>query len=126
MTNLDKTREEISGTSPVLQAILKEFNKKYHLEDDWDFELYQKVPSGLKNVNREVEEFLSQALTKYSQALLEEIEKLEPIAECINNNQPGWNNIVETKPFVTILVGEKLYTESQIKKELAEMIVRGK
>jgi len=34
---------------------------------------------------------------------------IEPIATLINNNQPGWTNIIETAPGVTIDVGTKLY-----------------
>lgn len=33
------------------------------------------------------------------------------IATVINNNQPGWTNIVETEPNVTLDVGTKLYIE---------------
>jgi hypothetical protein len=33
----------------------------------------------------------------------------EPIGIVINNNQPGWTNIIETKPNVTLEVGTKLY-----------------
>jgi hypothetical protein len=34
---------------------------------------------------------------------------MEPIATVVNNNQPGWLNIVETAPNVTLDVGTKLY-----------------
>ncbi|MGB3222503.1 MAG: hypothetical protein WBB23_06860 [Desulforhopalus sp.] len=37
---------------------------------------------------------------------------MKHIATVINNNQPGWTNIVETEPNVTLDVGTKLYTES--------------
>ena len=33
----------------------------------------------------------------------------DPIATVINNNQPGWTNIIETAPNVTLDVGTKLY-----------------
>lgn len=36
-------------------------------------------------------------------------EKRKPIATVINNNQPGWTNIIETEPHVTIPVGTKLF-----------------
>lgn len=36
------------------------------------------------------------------------------IATVINNNQPGWTNIVETAPNVTLPVGTKLYDESAL------------
>lgn len=34
---------------------------------------------------------------------------MKQIATVVNNNQPGWQNIVETEPDVTLLVGTKLY-----------------
>ena len=36
------------------------FKNKYYSDDDWDFELYQKTPSGFVNVNREVKSHISQ------------------------------------------------------------------
>lgn len=38
---------------------------------------------------------------------------IEPIATLINNNQPGWTNIIETEPNVTIDVGTKLYAPAR-------------
>lgn len=38
----------------------------------------------------------------------------ESICTVINNNQPGWTNIVETAPNVTLPVGTKLYDESAL------------
>lgn len=40
--------------------------------------------------------------------LIEQFPAVEPIATLINNNQPGWTNIIETAPNVTIDVGTKL------------------
>lgn len=37
-----------------------------------------------------------------------------PIAKVINNNQPGWTNIIETDPNVTLSVGTKLFTEGAL------------
>lgn len=34
---------------------------------------------------------------------------VDPVATLVNNNQPDWQNIVETVPNVTIDVGTKLY-----------------
>ncbi len=34
---------------------------------------------------------------------------MKPIATVINNNQPGWTNIIETEPNVTLPVGTRLY-----------------
>jgi hypothetical protein len=36
---------------------------------------------------------------------------MKPIATVVNNNQPGWLNIVETEPNVTLSVGTKLYLD---------------
>ncbi len=46
----------------------------------------------------------------------------EPIAVVINNNQDGWKNIIETKPNVTLMIGEKLYSESQIRSHISLLI----
>lgn len=40
--------------------------------------------------------------------------KRKPIAVVINNNQPGWTNIIETEPHVTLGIGTKLYTRENI------------
>jgi hypothetical protein len=37
-----------------------------------------------------------------------------PIAVVTNNNQPGWTNIVETGPNVTLPVGMKLFSEGAL------------
>lgn len=34
---------------------------------------------------------------------------MKPIATVINNNQPGWTNIIETEPNITLPVGTRLY-----------------
>lgn len=36
---------------------------------------------------------------------------MRPIATVVNNNQPGWQNLVETEPNVTLPVGTKLYLD---------------
>lgn len=57
----------------------------------------------------------SNAKEEYLAELDERIEWVEgfpavdPVATLVNNNQPGWQNIVETAPNVTIDVGTKLY-----------------
>jgi hypothetical protein len=38
----------------------------------------------------------------------------QPIATVIDNNQPGWTNIIETAPNVTLPVGTKLYDQSAL------------
>lgn len=35
-------------------------------------------------------------------------ERMKPVAKVINNNQPGWTNIVETAPGVTLPIGTEL------------------
>lgn len=45
---------------------------------------------------------------------------MKHIAEVINNNQPGLENIVETEPHVTLDIGTKLYAESDVKKLVDE------
>lgn len=46
--------------------------------------------------------------------------QLKPIAKVINNNQPGWTNIIETEPNVTLEVGLELYTKEQVNQLIAE------
>lgn len=36
---------------------------------------------------------------------------MKTIAKVINNNQPGWTNIIETEPHVTLDVGTELFTK---------------
>lgn len=42
------------------------------------------------------------------------VPSVEPIARVINNNQPGWTNIVETAPNVTLDVGAPLYSREDM------------
>lgn len=59
----------------------------------------------------------SNAKEEYLAELDERIEMVEgfptfeigPIATVVNNNQPGWINLIETAPHVTLDVGTKLY-----------------
>lgn len=39
---------------------------------------------------------------------IEQFPGIEPVATLVNNNQSGWINLIETKPNVTIDVGEQL------------------
>ena len=39
---------------------------------------------------------------------------MQHIATVINNNQPGWTNIIETEPHVTLDVGTKLYVKKPV------------
>jgi hypothetical protein len=39
----------------------------------------------------------------------EHAKQAEPVATVVDNNQPGWRNIVATDPHVTLDVGQKLY-----------------
>lgn len=43
-----------------------------------------------------------------------DVPSVEPIARVINNNQPGWTNIVETAPNVTLDVGAPLYSRESV------------
>lgn len=42
------------------------------------------------------------------------VPSVEPIARVINNNQPGWTNIVDTAPNVTLEVGAPLYSRESV------------
>lgn len=41
-------------------------------------------------------------------------ERPQPIATVIDNNQPGWTNIIETAPNVSLPVGTKLYDQNAL------------
>lgn len=45
---------------------------------------------------------------------------MKPIATLVNNSQPGWTNIIETEPNVTISVGEKLWLDKDVQEILLE------
>lgn len=40
---------------------------------------------------------------------IEQFPAVMPVGKLINNNQPGWLNIIETEPNVTIDVGTPVY-----------------
>jgi hypothetical protein len=40
---------------------------------------------------------------------IEQFPAVEPIGKLVNNNQPGWLNIIETAPNVTIDVGTPVF-----------------
>lgn len=40
---------------------------------------------------------------------IEQFPAVEPIGKLVNNNQPGWLNIIETAPSVTIDVGAPVF-----------------
>ena len=40
-------------------------------------------------------------------------QKDELVAVVINNNQPGWRHVIESRPYTTLPVGTKLYTRPQ-------------
>ena len=48
---------------------------------------------------------------------------MKHIATVINNNQPGWENIVETEPHVTLDIGTKLYLQPPDSKDLLELFI---
>lgn len=50
---------------------------------------------------------------------------IKPIAKVINNNQPGWTNIVETEPHVTLDVGTELCLVDEELKSKADIYTEG-
>lgn len=46
----------------------------------------------------------------------------KPIAIVINNNQPGWTNIVETPPNVTLMINTELFTQEQLDEEVLDVL----
>lgn len=52
---------------------------------------------------------------------LEVVDNIEPRAKVINNNQKGWETIIEVKPFTTLMIDTELYT----KEDLTQAYKRG-
>lgn len=50
-----------------------------------------------------------------------DIPAVNPIAHVINNNRPGWTNIIETAPNVTLDVGSPLYDRSAVQRLAAAL-----
>lgn len=79
--------------TPSLNTFLeekkKEFQRKFGIDDDWDSELYQKVPSGWSSANKEVWSFISASISEayqqgFNEAMdlfLEELRKIR--YECV-------------------------------------------
>jgi hypothetical protein len=53
------------------------------------------------------EEYLSELEERID--FIEQFPAIMPVGKLINNNQPGWTNIIETEPNVTIDVGTPIY-----------------
>lgn len=53
------------------------------------------------------EEYLSELEERID--FIEQFPAVMPVGKLINNNQPGWLNIIETEPNVTIDVGTPVY-----------------
>lgn len=68
---------------------------------------FQDPATGTYEASNAKEEYLSEMDDRI--AAIEAFPAVEPIATLINNNQPGWTNIIETAPSVTIDVGTALY-----------------
>lgn len=67
---------------------------------------FQDPATGTYEASNAKEEYLSELDDRI--AAIEAFPAVSPIATLINNNQPGWTNIIETAPGVTIDVGTKL------------------
>lgn len=59
-------------------------------------------------------------------AIVEQFPAVEPIAKVINDNQPGWTNIIETAPNITLGIGTELYMPEVVyrAKELDSAVLR--
>jgi hypothetical protein len=86
-------------------ALLTHFRKR---RDDYVRENFARDPStGTWEAPTAKEEYLCEL-----EELIDFIEQfpcLEPVGKLVNNNQPGWQNIIETAPGVTIDVGMPVY-----------------
>lgn len=65
--NPNKLPEQLSSkmehTDPSLNNWEKSFNNRYSLIDDWDCQLYKKMPSGWVAANDEIKEFIASQIT---------------------------------------------------------------
>ena len=68
---------------------------------------FQDPATGTYEASNAMEEALEEMDERIE--FIENFPAVEPIAKLTNNNQPGWTNIIETKPNVTIDVGTALY-----------------
>jgi hypothetical protein len=86
-------------------ALLNHLRKE---RDDYFREHFAQDPAtGTYEASNAKEEYLAELDERIE--FIENFAAVEPIATLINNNQPGWTNIIETAPNVTIDVGTKLY-----------------
>lgn len=76
-------------------------------EDYFREHFFQDPATGTYEASNAKEEYLSELDDHI--AFVEAFPAVEPIATLINNNQPGWTNIIETAPSVTIDIGTSLY-----------------
>lgn len=80
-----------------------------HKERDSYFRehFFQDPATGTYEASNAKEEYLEELDQRIE--FIQQFPAVEPIATLTNNNQPGWTNIIETAPSVTIDVGTKLY-----------------
>ncbi len=97
----EKAMSDLISRDALLAALRKE-------RDDYFNEHFHQDPStGTWEASNAKEEWLESLDERIEQ--IEQFPAVEPIATLTNNNQPGWQNIIETAPNVTIDVGTKLY-----------------
>lgn len=92
---------DLISRAALLAALRKE-------RDDYFREHFAQDPAtGAYEASNAKEEYLSDLDDRIE--AIERFPAVEPIAKLVNNNQPGWTNIIETAPNVTIAVGTPLY-----------------
>lgn len=86
-------------------ALLAHLRKE---RDDYFREkFYQDPATGVYEASEAKEDYLEYLDERID--LIENWPPVEPIAKLVNNNQPGWLNIIETSPNVTIDIGTPMY-----------------
>jgi hypothetical protein len=96
----DKMDELISKT-----ALLAHFRKE---RDEYLRVHFKQDPAtGCWEGNTPEEEYLGDLEERID--FIEQFPAVEPIGKLVNNNQPGWVNLIETAPSVTIDVGTPVY-----------------
>lgn len=98
-------------------ALLAHFRKER--EDYFNAHFKQDPATGTWEAGTPEEEYLSDLEERID--FIEQFPAVMPVGKLINNNQPGWTNIIETEPNVTIDVGTPVYVAPERPRELVSI-----
>lgn len=108
---------DLISRSALLDTLRKE-------RDDYFREHFAQDPAtGTWEAGNAKEEWLEELDERIE--FFENFPAVEPIATLVNNNQPGWTNIIETAPNVTIDVGTPLFMERNLSASVPGPLSKG-